>query len=224
MNVDSVNPPPYDENNEPVRHRNSVDVFTGFLVANRVMVRLFPSPYAVDAALRFLADKVASVFTACIPYATSFWTIASICDLVVVFAAMEEFIMHPGNSNMQKHFPNEIIRTIATVANALLFFGGTSTALLAETCVTFGQLHSWENVLNDLRKASFLSSFFIAMNNFHTVPLAVVRQLLNIGVVLFSPTYGYTTAIGAMAAISFLLGPVQFFESARPFGEEFVWS
>jgi hypothetical protein len=238
MTVDSVNPPPpYNENSVPVCHITSVDVCAGFLmandvcagflIANKVIVRLFPSPYAVEATLRFLADKVASVFTSLIPYATSFWTVASIGDLGIFFLLMHDIIAHRHLPiAAQKHFPNEIIRTIATVANAILFVGGTSTALLADTCVTLGQLHSWKNVLSDLRRVSFLSSFFIAMNNFHTVPFAVARQLLNIGVVLLSPCYGYTTAIGAMAAISCLLGPVQFFESesARPFGEELAWS
>jgi hypothetical protein len=100
-------------------------------------------------------------------------------------------------------------------------FGGTSTALLSHAFSTIGQLSSWKKLFLDLRNDSMRTSFFITIKNFYDRPLAVARQLLNIGVVLLSPYYGYTTAIVAMAAISCLLGPVQFFVSARPFHKEF---
>jgi hypothetical protein len=193
-----------------------LSLYEDAITASGVITRLFPTPFAVDATLRFLADKVASVFISTIPYAVAFWTLVSLVKLSMFFIKAYEDLHHRFNREWRKYLPNEAIRAVATVANTVLYFGGTNTTLLADTCTTFGQLTSWQSVLVDVRRVSFLSSFFIAMNNFSHDPVIIGRQVLNIGVVLLEPYCGYTTLIGAMATVSCLLASSLLFSSPRP--------
>jgi hypothetical protein len=179
------------------------------MIVAKAVVKLFPSPVAVAATLRLLADKVSSLFGRAIPYAVPIWTAFSFAHIATLLILSSVIVLCWPADELNNFFPYELVSSIATIANAILLVAGTDTALLAHTCAIVGQLSSWKSFLLDLRNASFLASFFLAAKNFSDVPLAVVRNLLNAGVIFLSARAGYTTTIGALSALSCALGPVQ---------------
>jgi hypothetical protein len=198
------------------------------LMGSKVVAKFFPTPIALHASLRFLAERVSSLFGLVIPYSLPIWTAVSVVDLItscgcLALLAGPAAVWGEGRECCLNECLHLLASSIAWVANAILLVTRTNFAFLANTATNTGQFSLWKRLFLDLRNAAFVGGFCAVIKNFYNEPLPVVRNLLNIGVVALSAYSGYTTAIGAMATISCLLGSVQLFDKQH-LGELFWFS